>query len=63
MNECTQALSKNNNPQVVVSFRTIANSFSPSPAAVTFLYKMRTKKGVEFVRIGKYKYKANYKGA
>ena len=62
MNECTQVLSKNNNPQVVVSFRTVANN-SPSPAALTFLYKIRTKIGVEFVRIGKDKYKANYKGA
>ena len=29
LNECIQALGKNNNPLVVVSFRTIANSFPP----------------------------------
>ena len=62
MNECTQALSKNDNPLVVVFFRTIANSFSRHLQLSFFLYKMRTKKGIEFVRIGKYKYKANYKG-
>ena len=54
MNECTQALSKNNDPQVVVSFRTIANSFPPHLQLSLFLYEIRTKKGVEFVRIGKY---------
>ena len=35
-------------------FQNYCKQLSPSPAAVTFLYKMRTKKGVEFVRIGKY---------
>ena len=56
-----QALGKNNNPLVVVS-KTYCKQLSPSPAALTFLCKKRIKKGVDFVRIGKDKYKANYKG-
>ena len=40
MNECIQALGKNNNPLVVVSFKQL----SPSPAAVTFLCKKRIRK-------------------
>ena len=38
MNECIQALGKNGNPLVVVSFRP---KLSPSLAAVTFLCKKR----------------------
>ena len=44
-------------------FKTYCKQLSPSPAALTFLCKKRIKKGVDFVRIGKDKYKANYKGA
>ena len=39
MNECIQALGKSNNPLVVVSFRTIVNSFPPHPhLSVTFFF-------------------------
>ena len=43
MNECIQALGKNNNPLVVV-FQTYCKRLSPSPAAVNFLFNIRIKK-------------------
>ena len=63
MNECIQALGKNNNPLVVVSLRPIANSFPPHLQLSLFYVRKEQKKGVDFVRIGKDKYKANHKVA
>ena len=44
MNECFQALGKNSNPLVVVSFRPIANSFPPHLQLSLFLCKKRIKR-------------------
>ena len=44
MNECFQALGKNSNPLVVVSFRHIANSFPPHLQLSLFLCKKRIKR-------------------
>ena len=44
MNECFQALSKNNNPLVVVSFRPITNRSPPHLQLSLFLCKKRIKK-------------------
>ena len=44
MNECIQALSKNNNPLVVVSLRPIANSFPPHLQLSLFYVRKELKK-------------------
>ena len=44
MNECIQALGKNNNPLVVVSLRPIANSFPPHLQFSLFYVRKEQKK-------------------
>ena len=44
MNECIQALGKNNNPLVVVSLRPIANSFPPHLQLSLFYVRKEQKK-------------------
>ena len=44
MNICIQALGKNNNPLVVVSFRPIANSFPPHLQLSLFYVRKELKK-------------------